>query len=153
VQVVLAQQAVSMATPTQLGVPKTVRTPPLVPSRLPAVEVAEVGTIGRAFQEALAVAVAPPITQEPELQDKVTTVAPAVDSLAETMLVEVAVEVEVAESQVLQTMAATVAQVSLRQSLEPHCLMEAVAAAEFIQREAPQVLVVLASEVPAQLML
>ena len=53
-----------MTTPTQLGVLKTVRTPPLVPSRLPAVAAAEVGTIGRAFQEALAVAAVPPPMQD-----------------------------------------------------------------------------------------
>jgi hypothetical protein len=42
----------------------------LIPSRLLAAAVAEVGTTGRALREALAVAVAPPTTQELELQAK-----------------------------------------------------------------------------------
>jgi uncharacterized protein YfaT (DUF1175 family) len=88
-----------------------------------------------------------------ERQDKVTTVAPAVDSLAETMSAVVAVALEVAESQELQTTVVTVASVSLRQSLEPHWLTEAVAVVEFIQQEALQAWAVLVSEVPAQLML
>ena len=64
-----------MATPMQAGALKTVGSPPLVPLRLLAVAVVEIGTICRAFQEDLAVAAAPTTTQEPELQVKETTVA------------------------------------------------------------------------------
>ena len=146
-----------MATPKQAGAPKTALTRPLIPLRLLAVAVAEVGTTGRALREALAVAVVPLTMREQAtpLRQVLLKGMPAVleaDGPVSIIGAAVAVVQEVQESRELQLLLARVEQELVLQLLDRHSFTEEEAAAAFTQQVTPRDLAVLASVAPALFM-